>query len=130
MSGVRVSPYSKARVAARNEQVLEAGSEISTTVFIPLDLVYNHYNHTLVLDVDPGGTAFTNLSAPLSTWPGELRARFRLCWPADLALSGQVVLVRAPRLHAEAPAWRFTAVSTPRPASSPLANQFIAFRFH
>jgi hypothetical protein len=88
--------------------------------------VYNHYNHTLVLDVDPGGVAFTNLSAPLSTWPGELQARFRLCWPADLALSGQLVLVRAPRLHAQAPAQR---LSTARPASSPVANQLIAFRF-
>lgn len=76
--------------------------------------MYNHYNHTLVLDVDPGGVAFTNLSAPLSTWPGELRARFRLCWPADLALSGGVVLVRAPRLHAEARTMRFIAAARHR----------------
>jgi hypothetical protein len=79
--------------------VLEAGSEIATTVFIPLDLVYNHYNHTLVLAVDPGGVAFNDLSAPLSSWPAELRAQFRLCWPADLALSGDVVLVRFVRFR-------------------------------
>jgi hypothetical protein len=60
--------------------VLEAGSEIATTVFIPLDLVYNHYNHTLVLAVDPGGVAFNDLSAPL-------------------ALSGDVVLVRFVRFR-------------------------------